>query len=155
MNDGVPNGYSIVSFDGNRYSVRFKAARRPADYQMNVYCPDVVEKGAAEPVQILVNFFSGGMRSKMELRLDEGEWRALEQTRTTDPACARMHALSKDFDQKTEELLGWKMDSPSMTSHMWTGPLPMSMAAGTHTIEVRATDQYGQIWTAKRLVRVE
>ena len=41
MSDGAPNGYSIVTFDGNEYSIRFKAARRPADHQMNIYAPEV------------------------------------------------------------------------------------------------------------------
>jgi DNA repair exonuclease SbcCD nuclease subunit len=39
MNDGAPNGYSVITFDGNTYSVRFKAARRPENYQMNIYMP--------------------------------------------------------------------------------------------------------------------
>jgi hypothetical protein len=39
MRCGAPNGYSIISFDGNRYSVRFKAARRPAGHQMHVVAP--------------------------------------------------------------------------------------------------------------------
>ena len=28
MNDGAPNGYSVITFDGNQYSVEFKAARK-------------------------------------------------------------------------------------------------------------------------------
>ncbi len=31
MNDGAPNGYSLLTFDGNSYSIRFKAARRLPD----------------------------------------------------------------------------------------------------------------------------
>jgi hypothetical protein len=36
MADGGPNGWSIVTFDGIRYSVEFVPARRPRDYQMSL-----------------------------------------------------------------------------------------------------------------------
>ena len=35
MNDDVPNGYSVIAFDGNIDQVRFKAAQGPENYQMN------------------------------------------------------------------------------------------------------------------------
>ncbi len=155
MNDGAPNGYSYVTFDGNRYSVRFKAARRPDDYQMNVYAPDELERSKSGETEVLVNVFAGSERSTVEMRLDrQGGWTRLEQTRTTDPECARMHEQSKHMTEELEHLFGWKMDPPSMTSHMWKGTLPPDLTPGTHTIEVRTTDLYGQSYTAYRVIRV-
>lgn len=152
MNDGAPNGYSIVTFDGNQYSVVFKASRRPADYQMNIYCPDDVEQANAASTDVLVNVFAGSDRSKVEMQFGkDGAWTRLTQTRTIDPECLRMH---KQNEFLNEEVFGWKMDAPSQTSHMWTGKLPANPSKGTHTITVRTTDMYGQTYEDKRILRV-
>ena len=36
MSDGNPNGYYVITFDGNDYRPRFKPASLPADYQMRI-----------------------------------------------------------------------------------------------------------------------
>ncbi|MBI2436034.1 MAG: calcineurin-like phosphoesterase C-terminal domain-containing protein [Candidatus Hydrogenedentes bacterium] len=152
MNDGAPNGYSIVTFAGNAYKVRFKAARRPADYQMNIYLPEDVEQGQAAATEVLVNIFAGTERSKVEMQFDAaGVWVALEQTVTTDPEILRMHNQNEFLN---EQVFGWKMDEPSKSRHMWRGTLPARPESGTHTVTVRTTDMYGQTYTARRLVRV-
>jgi len=152
MNDGAPNGYSTVYFDGNQYRVVFKAARRPADYQMNIYLPDDVEQAKAAETEILVNVFAGSERSTVEMQFGkEGEWKPLEQTKTIDPECLRMH-LQNEF--LNEEVFGWKMDYPSETTHMWKGVLPENPAVGTHTVTVKTTDMYGQTWEDRRILRV-
>lgn len=159
MNDGAPNGYSILTFDGPNYSIRFKAARRPDDYQMNIYLPSEINETESETTPILVNVFAGSARSRTEMRVGKtGEWAALENTRTTDPECQRMHEQSPYLDQevlgkKLDTVFGWKMDPPDETSHMWKGVLPR-LSAGTHTVFVRSTDMFGQEWVDHRIVRV-
>ena len=160
MNDGAPNGYSLVTFDGNRYSIRFKAARRPADYQMNIYLPDDVEQAAAGKTEILVNVFAGSERSTVDMRFgDTGPWTPLERTVTIDPRCLRMYEQSPYLDQTVlgkplGEIFGWKMDYPSKSYHMWKGTLPASPPKGTHTVTVRTMDMFGQTWTSHRIVRI-
>ena len=152
MNDGAPNGYSIITFDGNRYSIRFKAARRPAEYQMNIYLPDDIDQTTAAETEVLVNVFAGSERSRVEMRLgSEGAWTLLEQTRGIDPECLRMH-LQNEF--LNEEVFGWKMDYPSKTNHLWKGALPALPPVGTHLVTVRTTDMFGQTYTAHRVVRI-
>ncbi len=152
MNDGAPNGYSYVHFDGNQYRVVFKAARRPADYQMNIYLPDDVEQAKAAETEILVNVFAGSERSTVEMQFGkDAEWVPLEQTRTIDPECLRMHEQNEFLN---EEIFGWKMDYPSETNHMWKGTLPADPPVGTHTVTVRTTDMFGQTWEGKRILRV-
>lgn len=158
MNDGGPNGYSIVTFDGPSYSIRFKAARRPADYQMNVYTPDEVAVG--EEAEIQVNVFAGSERSTVEMQVDGGgPWTPLTQFEGVDPDCLRMFELSPYLDQTVngkplDEVMGWKMDYPSKTRHMWRGTLPSKLAPGAHTVAVRTTDMFGQVYNAYRVVRV-
>lgn len=160
MNDGAPNGYATIRFEGNQYSIRYKAARRPADYQMNIYLPDDILLTCADTTQVLVNFFNGTSRSKLRMRVDEQSgWLELEQTETRDPANIEMYELSPVMDMEykgstLDETLGWKMDYPSKSSHFWQGKLPANLGPGTHLLEVRATDFYGQTFTAHRIFRI-
>ncbi|MFA6241063.1 MAG: calcineurin-like phosphoesterase C-terminal domain-containing protein, partial [Candidatus Hydrogenedentales bacterium] len=105
------------------------------------------------------NVFAGSTRSKTEMRIDEGEWIPLEQTTVADPECQRMSELGPYLDEevlgkKLDIILGWKMDAPSPTDHMWKGKLPGTPTPGTHTVYVRTTDMFGQQYTGKRVVRV-
>jgi len=160
MNDGVPNGYSAVTFNGNEYSIRFKAARRPADYQMNIYLPDEAEQAKAGETEILVNVFAGSERSKVEMQFGKtGPWIPLEHTASIDPQCLRMHEQSPYLDETVlgkplEEIFGWKVDYPSTSHHMWKGVLPQNPLRGTHTVTVRTTDMFGQTWTGHRIIRI-
>ena len=159
MNDGAPNGYSMLSFDGTRYSIEFKAARRPADCQMNIYAPSELAAGEVQNTEVLVNVFAGSERSTVELRAGTtGAWIPLEQTRTIDPQCLRMSELGPYLDSevngvKLDTVFGWKMDYPSETDHIWKGKLP-KLEAGTHTLFVRTTDMFGQVYVDHRIVRV-
>ena len=152
MNDGAPNGYSIVTFDGNQYSIRFKAASRPDEYQMNIYTAEEYEEEAVATAEVQVNVFSGTERSRVEMSLDDGQtWTAMEQFMGEDPEVLRMHLQNPHLK---EEVFGWKMDSPSKTRHMWRAPLRQALGQGTHRVTVRTTDMYGQTYTAHRLFRV-
>jgi hypothetical protein len=160
MNDGAPNGYSIVTFDGNDYSVKFKAARRPTDYQMNIYLPDEMTQNDLDTTKVLVNIFAGSGRSKVEMRIGKnGEWIPMQQVGTIDPECLRMHQLSPFLDaeingQPLDEIFGFKMDYPSVSTHIWQGKLPKELLPGTHSITVCTTDMFSQTWTGHRIFRV-
>ncbi len=68
MGDGVPNGYSIIAFDRDRYSIRYKAARRPENYQMDIKAPDAVMSPPAN-VRISVNIFGASERSVVVMKV--------------------------------------------------------------------------------------
>ncbi len=160
MNDGAPNGYSKITFTGNRYAIEFKAASRPADYQMNIYLPDDVPAAALSDTEVLVNVFAGSARSTVEMRIDKEEiWHPMEQTITIDPEGLRMHEQSPYLDgtvdgKKLDTVFGWKMDYPSKSYHMWKTKMPTTLRAGTHTLTVRTTDMFGQRYEGKRIFRV-
>jgi hypothetical protein len=160
MNDGSPNGYSIISFEGNHYSVRFKAAGRPENYQMNIYLPDEMETSAADTTSVLVNVFAGSERSVVEMKAGrDGGWIPMTVVKTVDPACLQMHQLTP-FLQETvlgkrlDTVFGWAMDYPSVTNHIWEASLPAGLPPGTHQVTVRTTDMYGQTWTGHRIFRI-
>lgn len=160
MNDGAPNGYSYITFDGPKYAIRFKAAARPSDYQMNIYLSDDVLESALAETGVLVNVFAGSQRNRVEMRAgSDGEWMPMEYTIAPDPECQRMHEQSPYLDlehegHKLDTVFGWKMDPPSPSRHMWKGLLPAGLAPGTHTLTVRSTDMFGQVHEARRVFRV-
>jgi len=160
MNDGAPNGYSVITFDGANYSVRFKAARRPENYQMNIYLPEEIQTSELDSTKILVNVFAGSERSKVEMSIDNYDiWSPLQQVKVIDPEILRMHQLSpvlqKQVDGKPlEDIIGYSMDSPGKSDHMWQVTLPKEISVGSHTIRVKTTDMFGQTWQASRVFRV-
>ncbi len=160
MNDGAPNGYSIITFDGNKYSIQFKAARRPANYQMNIYLSEEIQKNSVDTTTVLVNVFAGSERSVVEMKLDQNEnWIKLDKIRTIDPECLRMHNQNPYLETKVggkamEEVFGFPMDYPSISHHMWQAKLPEKLPVGTHLVTVRTTDMFDQTYTANRIFRV-
>ena len=161
MNDGAPNGYSVLTFDGNRYSVRFKAARRPADYQMNIYWPDELTKAELDTTHLRVNVFAGSVRSKVEFQLSgQTNWTPLQLSPQRDPGNRVMFEQNPYLEAtvngtKLDTVFGWSMDKPSISTHIWQGKVPTDLAAGTHRITVKTTDAFGQTFTAHRIFRVK
>jgi predicted phosphodiesterase len=161
MNDGAPNGYTMLSLDGAEYQLTFKAARKPADYQLNIYLEDDIAVDNLENTKVIVNVFSGSQRSTVEMKVAGSEkWILLDFTPMPDPYNEWMYSLSPFLDGRLEdggridEPLGYKMDNPHNSSHIWTANLPADLTPGTHHILVRTTDMFGREWTGKRIFRV-
>ncbi len=156
MKDGGPNGYSIMTFDGHKYDLEFRAASRPAHYQMNIYAPEEIELAALpseadQLPKVVVNVFNGSERTKCEFRIgDDDAWKPMEQTTTKDPAYVAAIALEESLEQKAWTGLPAARDTP----HIWQATLPVDLKPGTHAIEVRATMMSGKQHVSKRIMRV-
>ena len=152
MRDGAPNGYSILSFDGNTYRAEFRAARRPADYQMNVMVPTAVRAEDAARTEVIVNVFAGSERSTVEMRLGpDGAWQSLERMERVDPLYVELW----ERDQRRESRPDYALPAPEASRHLWVGALPANPARGTMRLEVRTRDMFGQVYTANRILRIE
>ncbi|MBN2446908.1 MAG: calcineurin-like phosphoesterase family protein [Phycisphaerae bacterium] len=152
MRDGTPNGYIIASFDGNKYSWRYKAARRPASFQMSIFVPEAVPAADTAETDVIVNFFNGDQNSKVRMRVRGGEWRELTWTVRPDPFYVALKEVEGAEDYKAP---GRKSPKPVGSTHIWVGKLPGDLATGSHVIEVEATDPFGQTFTGHRIFRVE
>ena len=148
--DGVPNGWFIATFDGTRCSVRFQAARRPADYQMNIYAPESVKVAEAAQTEVLVNVFVGSERSTVEMRFAGGDWVKLERIAREDP----YYAALKQAEETDPPPRRRKLPAPRIPTHLWYGRLPASPPSGTHLIEIRTTDVFGHTYMGRRIIRV-
>ena len=174
MSDGIPNGYSFITFDGVDYSIRYKVARRPKDYQMNIWLPDAVGAADAAETEVVANVFSGSERCTVEMRVDDGPWRTMEQTERYDPFFMRLkeregwlvgqltagmsaeerEAFNLQAVEGLREFHGRPLPSERETDHIWTAPLPDGIAPGFRLIEVRHSDQFGQVHTGRRIVHI-
>ncbi len=141
--DGAPNGYFVASFDGTEYSTRFKAARRPADYQMQIQAPEEVAVAALAETPVILNYFGGTERAVVEMSVGQsGDWVPMEFSPQRDPLFVRL----------SENAGGRRA---SVSRHIWEGRLPAGLPVGGHLIRIRTVDMYGQEFSASRIVRVK
>lgn len=150
MRDGAPNGYSIFSFDGNQYSIQFRAARRPESYQMEIQVPDQLMAMQLVNTSCLVNVFGGNERSKVEIRYGKnGAWLPMTKTLEPDPSYVQMKKADETTLAPFRKLPGI-INSP----HLWKAPLPTDAKPGFLMIEVRTTDMFGQVFMATKGIRI-
>lgn len=152
MTCGTPNGYSIFTFDKNTYSMRYKVARKPADYQMNIWAPNKVNSEDPNKTDVIVNFFAGSPKAQVQMKVgDLTPWITLENTQMHDPYFVQLQNKNKELGVKKIELIG----SADESKHIWKGSLPGNLKKGTHTIYVTIKDYYGQVHAGKRIIRIE
>jgi hypothetical protein len=153
MSDGAPNGYGLITFDGVQYSHEYRAASRPADYQMEIFAPETVLLADAPHTRVYVNVFAGSARSTVEMRFgDDGSWTALPQVFEVDPGFAAVVERERQF----ESLQLWtKLPQPHECTHLWAAPLPAPPGPGTHLLHVRTTDMFGHTYHDRRTIKFE
>ncbi|PWG78179.1 calcineurin-like phosphoesterase C-terminal domain-containing protein [Pararcticibacter amylolyticus] len=153
MSNGVPRGYIFLNVTGNKYTTDYKVAGKPADYQIRLYHRKVLT-----PIwwdgrgSVYANFFMGHKESKLECRIDNGEWKRMRYREDADP-----YYVSQLFKWDESDTLfeGRRPTEPADCRHLWTAPLPCDLGLGVHQIEVRATDLFGRIFTEKSSYRIE
>jgi hypothetical protein len=151
MSDGAPNGHSVLTFDGNRYSIAFVAAGRPTSYQMAIHAPEEVVASDADAAEVVVNVFAGSSRSTVEMRVGgSGPWVRMAHSPRVDPAYAALKLAETGGTPPP----GRALPGASTSSHIWAAKLPVNLAVGAHAVTVRATDMFGQVYEASRIVRV-
>ena len=149
--DGLPNGYSIGTFEAGDYSIRYKAARRPASYQMNVHAPDEVPAAETAATTVYANVFAGSTRSVVEMRLDrQGPWRKMAKVNEADPSYMQAVAVDAATSLPRES----KLPPQDKCEHLWKASLPAEMTPGRHVIEVRSMDMFGKTDIGYRVVMV-
>jgi hypothetical protein len=114
MRDGGPNGYGILRVDGNRFALRYKAARRPISYQMDIYCSDELQQRETQGHEVLANIFNGSKKSEVWMRVgDTGMWSKMEQVEREDPQYLRMMEREKKFRERRIEAFGKLVEDAS------------------------------------------
>ena len=154
--DGTPNGFHVLSIDGNQCTTRMIPAHDPNRSQMRVVLggpfhrgPEVLDEyrtgallgspipaAAVGSTELLVNLFNGGPKSAVAYIIGPGEPRAMKRISRPDPFVEDVYARNAATKKP------WV--KPQNSSHLWSARLPAGLAAGAHRIEVQARDDYGE-----------
>jgi hypothetical protein len=139
MTDGTPNGYARLHIDGADYRLRWHAARDAADTRIALSAPKVLRQGAYPAFVVTANVFMGMDDTRVEYRIDDGQWQPMQRQPRPDPQLLALNAqddaspILRSYDRFVEA-------TPS--PHLWRGALPTDLPLGEHRIEVRAFDRW-------------
>lgn len=152
MRDGTPTGYGFLEIRGNEWKLRYKAARRPPNFQMHIYAPDELSLSDTDSVEVFANVFNALPDARVRMRVGKsGSWQAMKRVKKADPFYkemrAREHALGKVDWRKSGKV------NPD-ARHLWQAILPADIEPGAHTIHIRAEDDWG-VYEGRRIVRVK
>ncbi|HEY1140407.1 MAG TPA: calcineurin-like phosphoesterase family protein [Lysobacter sp.] len=140
MSDGTPNGYAWATFKPNgSYSLRYQVARGAKDEAIGLHAPKVLRHGAYPAFGVFANVYMGDADSRVEFRVDEGDWKAMKRVEQPDPTLVAENIA----DDTAASLRGYdRSPEADPSTHLWRGALPTDLAVGEHRIEVRAFDRW-------------
>jgi hypothetical protein len=147
MADGAPNGYSMITFDGNDYRFDYKAAGRPASDQMRIMMDYSIDTNQTENTEVSVNVYNGSEKSTVRMSVEgTGQWIELERRIENDPTFVEIY----EREQATTPIPEPKLTKPKVSFHLWAAKLPPRLAPGFHQLNVETTDMHGRRYFAKR-----
>ena len=164
--DGTPRGYHRMLVDGTNMRVLYKAAGKPADYQMRImldashhgprggyrdFRPGELYDGRINEDQVaaaslIVNLFDGGPRSKVGFRLNDGDWLDMSHELVWDPSYLELSERHGDV------IKPWVEPEPS--THIWIADLPDDLGPGTHLVSVAAVDDFGSTHHGHKILEI-
>ena len=100
----------------------------------------------------MANFFIGSKKDKVEYRIDGGKWEEMEYNETIDPNFAQ--SVFK-WDTTQDLFPGRRPSNPDLSKHIWVGGFGNKLTLGKHKVEVRASDMYGNQFTASENFEVK
>jgi len=157
--DGTPNGFHVLTVDGNRATTRYRPAKEPNarqlrivldgewhqarreatnDARMSQLVGSPIAQNNVGATDVLVNVFDGGPRTSVEFQIGERAPVRMERERRPDPFVKEVFARN----QATKK--PWV--KAELCSHLWVARLPADLEAGTHCIKVRVMDEYGRAY---------
>ena len=106
---------------------------------MALHAPKVLRRGAYPAWGVYANVFMGEADTRVEYRVDGGEWQPMRRVERADPRLL----LENAADDLAPALRGYDRSPEAVPStHLWRGALPTGLEAGEHAVEVRAFDRW-------------
>ncbi len=139
MTDGAPRGWHLYRFDANVASEEFIPATQPRGTGLRISSPaGSLDRREALKAGLAVNVFDGGPLTRVYVAIDGREPLELAREEIVDPY------IRETLEREKDDWKSWVEATPS--THLWTGDLPRDLAAGEHTLRVRATRPHGEDW---------
>lgn len=140
MSDGTPNGHAWLTIQADgRYALRYQVARAAGDPAIGLHAPKVLRQGAYPAYGVYANVYMGEADTRVEYRIDGGEWKPMRRVLQADPALLAENVA----DDAASALRGYdRSPEANVSTHLWRGTLPTDLALGEHRIEVRALDPW-------------
>lgn len=135
MADGTPRGWAELRVDGQGYRLHWRPADPAEAGGIGLHAPRLLRQGAYPAFGVFANVYNGHAGTRVEYRIDDGEWRPMRRVERPDPRLQLENAL----DDLAESLRGYdRSPEAEVSTHLWRGTLPTDLAEGEHRIEVRA-----------------
>lgn len=151
MRDGTERGYALLNIKGNAYSIDYKVAGQPQEYQIEIYSPKVIPHGVGTSAAIYANFFMGREQDKVEYRIGQGEFKPMRYVKEVDPSYLnRLHR----WDYADTLMEGRRPSNAVVSTHLWKVGFPANLAEGDQILEVRAVDMFGKTHVQKKTFKV-
>lgn len=162
--DGTPNGFHVLSIDGNSYSTRFIPAKEPdarqirltvhsrthdemrRDFRPGALMQPRLPHAAVSAATLLANVFDGGPRTRVTAEI--GGRAPLEMTRRPMPD----PFVDEVFSRYEATRKAWV--KAEISSHMYALRLP-DLSPGTYPVTVTAVDEYGRRLSARIALEIE
>lgn len=140
MADGTPNGYAVLTVkSGSTYALAWHNARDAADTQIGLHAPKVLRHGAYPAWGVYANVYMGMDDSRVEYRIDDGDWAPMRKVLQPDPALL----VENMRDDVADSLRGYDRSPEAEPSrHLWRAALPTTLTVGEHQVEVRTFDRW-------------
>ena len=162
--DGTPNGFHVLSVDGNSYTSRFVPAKEPdvrqirvsvhshahdemrRDYRQGALAQPRISALAAPSSTVVANVFDGGPATKVTLHLGALAPITMTCTAMPDPFVEELYARNEATKKP------WV--KAEVSSHMWTARLPV-LETGAHRMIVQAVLDNGVSVSTRLALEVE
>lgn len=154
--DGTPNGHTVMHFDGTKYLLEYRAARKDPGYQIRIMAPEVIAGQGTPTAGFYANVFNAIPGAKVEWKLDAAdEWQDMTKTVEFDPLFEKRWAEEEAIKAETGKLPWRALTKPMPSPHLWKAELSSEAGPGSHVIHVRCTNPNGQILSGERIFRIE
>jgi hypothetical protein len=165
--DGTPNGFHILSVDGNSYKTRFVPAKEPNGRQMRLSIDSrfhdddhqvqrefrqgqllgsPIARASLGAATLIADVFDGGPKTKVTMRIADGA--AIEMTRRAMPDPFVQEVFARNEATKKAWI------KAEVSSHIWTARLPAELGVGAHRVVVEAVTEYGDVVTGRLALEV-
>lgn len=146
MADGTPRGYAVLDIDaGGGYRLAWRPTGVDLDDPaitpaMALHAPKVLRQGAYPAWGVFANVWLGHDETRVEYRIGEGEWTAMQKVLQADPRLR----IENTRDDLSDVLRGPdRSPEAELSTHLWRGALDTRLPVGVHRVEVRAFDDAG------------